>query len=198
MKLRTLCLVAATVLAGSLSMRAASPLDVSRSAALPRYAEGAPPGFSGGSGEQSCHACHFEAEINQKPGLLTVTGVPERFTPGERYTLTVSLTRPGLKLGGFQLAARLDNGAQAGTLTAPPDNAGRIGIESQGGIQYASQRRPGATPVAADTTRWTVLWQAPAAPAQAVQVHVAANAADGDESVRGDYIYTTVLKTSPQ
>jgi hypothetical protein len=43
-----------------------------------------------------------------------------------------------------------------------------------------------------------VLWDAPAAPPQAVQVHVAANAADGDESVRGDYIYTTILKTSPQ
>ena len=164
---------------------------------MPRYAEGAPPGFSGGSGE-SCHACHFEAEVNQKPGLLTLVGLPERFTPGERYTLTVSLTRPGLKLGGFQLSARLENGSQAGTLTAPPDNGGRMGVETQGGIQYASQRRPGATPVAADTARWTVLWQAPDAPAQAVQIQVAANAADGDESVRGDYVYTAVLKTSPQ
>ena len=165
---------------------------------MPRYAEGAPPGFAGGFGEQSCHGCHFEADVNQKPGSLTLTGLPERFTPGERYTLTVSLTRPGLKLAGFQLSTRLESGAQAGTLAAPPNSAGRVGIDAQGGIQYASQRRPGATPSAPDTAQWTVLWQAPAAPAQAVQVHVAANAADHDESARGDYVYTIVLKTSPQ
>ena len=68
------------------------------------YAEGAPPGFSGGFKEDSCHACHFDAELNSGGGRVTIEGVPSRFAAGERYTLTVTLGRVGMKRAGFQLA----------------------------------------------------------------------------------------------
>ncbi len=47
------------------------------------YAEGAPPGFSGGFTEQSCEACHFHAAPNSGPGRLAIAGVPDRFAAGE-------------------------------------------------------------------------------------------------------------------
>ena len=47
-----------------------------RMAASHQYAEGAPPGFSGGFKEESCHACHFHAEPNAPGGMLTIEGVP--------------------------------------------------------------------------------------------------------------------------
>jgi hypothetical protein len=194
----TLCTLAAVLFAASLSLRAAPPIETSRSAAMPRYADGAPPGFAGGFNDSACDACHFENPLNDKAGALTLTGLPDQFTPGELYTLDVSLTRPGLKMGGFQLVARLENGTQAGVLTPGPQEADRVTVKTQAGVQYASQRRTGATPVSADTTRWTLSWQAPAAPTGPVQFHLAANAADNDDSVRGDYIYTAILKTSPR
>jgi hypothetical protein len=167
-------------------------------APAPGYAEGAPPGFSGGFGEQSCHGCHFEAEVNEKPGQLTIDGVPDRFAAGERYLLTIELSRPGMKMGGFQLAARMESGGmQAGTIAPGPGETERIAVELQSGVQYASQRRPGTALAASDTARWTLVWTAPMATGP-VQIHVAANAADNDESIRGDYVYTAVVRSRPE
>ena len=161
------------------------------------YADGAPPGFTGGFGEAACDACHFEAAVNTKPGQLTLTGVPERFVAGERYPLTVTLSRPGMAMGGFQLSARLEtDGAQAGTLAPGPGEEERIRIEP-GKVQYANQRQ-GGTPLAEPgTAKWTVMWTAPATPGTVV-VHAAANAADKDEAARGDYVYTTAATSRPQ
>jgi hypothetical protein len=160
------------------------------------YAEGAPPGFSGGFKEESCHACHFHEELNSGPGRLTIEGVPARFTAGERYTLTVTLTRAGMKRAGFQLTARLtDTGAQAGTLAPGADEAKRVGVETQGGIQYAGQRKDGAS-VAGDAVRWTIQWTAPDG-GRPVVFNVAANAADGNDSADGDFVYTTTAESPP-
>ena len=161
------------------------------------YADGAPPGFTGGFGEQACDACHFEGALNIKPGQLTLTGVPERFAAGERYSLTLTLSRPGIAMGGFQLSARMENGgAQAGALTPGPGEEKRIKIEP-GKVQYANQRLGGTALAEPGTARWTVIWTAPAAPG-AVVFHAAANAADKDEAARGDYVYTATASSRPQ
>ncbi|MGQ0732972.1 MAG: choice-of-anchor V domain-containing protein [Acidobacteriota bacterium] len=179
--------LAAAVLAGTVRLVAAH-----------QYAEGAPPGFSGAFGEDSCHACHFQAEPNAGPGRLTLDGVPATYTPGERYTLTITLTRLGMKLGGFQLSARFKDGAgQAGGLAVPPGETARVGVEQAGAIQYAGQRKDGATTDVAGTSRWTVSWTAPATPGIVV-IGVAANAADGDGSARGDNVHTTTVETAPR
>ena len=47
-------------------------------------ADGAPPGFSGGFKEESCHACHFHAEPNPSPGRVVIDGVPATFAPARR------------------------------------------------------------------------------------------------------------------
>ena len=152
------------------------------------YAEGAPPGFSGGFTEQSCDACHFHAAPNSGPGRLSIEGVPERFVAGESYKVTISLMQPGMKLSGFQLTSRFeDDGSQAGTL-APTD--ARIAVDTQAPVHYAGQRREGAALVEPNLNRWTVVWTAPAS-TRAVVFHVAANAANGDERADGDYVYTS-------
>jgi hypothetical protein len=175
----------------------APPAALSGDARRSGYADGAPTGFSGAFGEDSCHACHFDAEVNAKPGAVTIAGVPERFRSGERYELTVTLTRPGIAIGGFQLTARFkDGGAQAGLLAPAPGEEARLGVEVRGDVQYAGQRRPGTALVAADTARWAVLWTAPAAGADVV-FHAAANAADSDDSASGDYVYTAAREARP-
>ena len=162
------------------------------------YADGAPPGFSGGFKEESCHACHFHAEPNSGGGRVTIEGVPAKFAAGERYTLTITLTRAGMKRAGFQLAARFkDSGAQAGTLAPSSADGERVKVEkTQSGVQYAGQKQAGSSVDAGDTARWTIEWTAPdhAGP---VMFHVAANAADGNESADGDFVYTASSESAP-
>jgi hypothetical protein len=176
------CIAAAIIAAGPPASPAAA------------YADGAPPGFTGGFGEAACDACHFEAAVNTKPGQLTLTGIPERFAAGERYPLTITLSRPGMAMAGFQLSARMETGgAQAGTLAPGPGEEKRIKIEP-GKVQYANQRQDGTGLSEPGTAKWTVVWTAPAAPGTVV-FHAAANAADKDEAARGDYIYTAVVQS---
>ena len=162
------------------------------------YAEGAPPGFTGGFSEQSCDACHFHAAPNAGPGTLTIEGVPDRFTAGQPYRITIALSQPAMKLAGFQLSARFkDNGAQAGMLTKEPVSDTRVGIETQSGVQYAGQRREGAAIVTPKESRWTMLWTAPSA-TRTVMFHVAANAANGDERADGDFVFTLTREINPR
>jgi hypothetical protein len=191
----------ATLIAGAGSLAVPAPRAVPASPFRPptaaHYAEGAPPGFSGGFREQSCHACHFHAEVNSGSGRVTIADVPERFVAGERYAITITLARPGMTLGGFQLTARFtDGGAQAGTLAPAAGEEARIGVEVHDGVQYAGQRRLGAALVAPDTARWALVWTAPEAGAP-VAFHVAATAANADESVDGDHVHTAVVESGP-
>jgi hypothetical protein len=168
-----------------------------RLAAAPMYPDGAPPGFSGGFKEDSCHACHFHEAPNSGPGRLTIDGVPARFDAGAQYTLTITLTRPGMKRAGFQLAARFkDSGAQAGTLVSGAGEGDRVGIGTQDGVQYAGQKQAGAPVDGADGAKWTITWTAPASGGPVV-FHAAANAADGNDSADGDFVYTASAESAP-
>jgi hypothetical protein len=161
------------------------------------YADGAPAGFSGGFGEPSCHGCHFHAEPDSGPGRVTIAGLPDRFKPGERYPLTITLSRPDMKLGGFQLTARFkDGGAQAGSLATEAGGQERVRIDERSGVQYVSQRRSGTSLAAANTAIWKLLWTAPPTGGPVV-VHVAANAANGDDTADGDYVHTAAAESVP-
>jgi hypothetical protein len=180
-----------------MTLTAAVLASAMRLIASPAYAEGAPPGFSGGFKEDSCHACHFHEELNSGGGRVTIEGVPASFEAGRRYTLIVTLTRAGMKRAGFQLAARFkDSGAQAGALTPGSSEEERVTVESQGGIQYAGQKKAGSSVSAADDTRWTVEWTAPERGGPVI-VQVSANAADGNGSADGDFVYTAASESSP-
>src|SRR5215208_6042962 len=64
------------------------------------------PARTGGFGEMTCQQCHWENPLNEASGRLTLEGIPETYTPGEQYLITLTLARPGLGRAGFQLSAR--------------------------------------------------------------------------------------------
>jgi hypothetical protein len=166
----------------------------------PPSRDGPIPGFSGGFGESSCAACHFDGELDEAPGKLVLSGVPDRYEPGAAYPLTLTLTRPGMVVGGFQLTTRFEaGGGQAGSVAAAHDD-GRIAVTTDRGIGYAHHLRAGTSLASPDTARWTLVWTAPLASAApgVVLVHVAANAGDGDDSQLGDRIYTKVAASRPR
>ncbi|HUE96072.1 MAG TPA: choice-of-anchor V domain-containing protein [Longimicrobiaceae bacterium] len=157
----------------------------------PAYREGPPPGFSGGFGEASCSACHFSSEDNTGPGVLSIEGLPATYVPAKGYPLVLTLARSGMAISGFVLTARFaEDGAQGGTLAIAPGEAARAGLVTDREVQYAFQLAQGAQVSTPDTARWTVLWTAPDA-GGAIQLNVAANAADGDGTAEGDEVYTT-------
>jgi len=61
-------------------------------------------------------------------------------------------------------------------------------------IFYAEHTAEGTAPASPGTARWVVEWTAPAA-ADVVRFHVAANAANGDASEFGDFIYLREVET---
>jgi hypothetical protein len=145
-----------------------------------------PVAHTGGFGEPTCVECHFESSP-RTGDALSLDGMPERYDPGSAYALTIAISDTAARAGGFQLAARVAAGpyagAPAGTLcTANP----RVAVETDTatGIQYASHA--GAAP--ADSLRWEVMWRAPEQDVGPIVVHVAANAANDDDSPLGDVI----------
>lgn len=154
------------------------------------YRDGPPFGFSGGFGEDHCQACHNSEKLNAPPGRVSISA-PERYSAGKVYPVTVTLRRPGLKIGGFVLTSRFEkDSAQAGTLAPGAGEPGRIKIGNDRGVQYAYHSRAGTELTGRDVVRWTLQWTAPAGNSL-VLFHVAANAANGDDSNSGDFIYTS-------
>jgi hypothetical protein len=168
-----------------------------REAAGMPYRDGPPLGFSGGFGEDHCQACHTGEKVNASPGGLTIS-VPQRYAPGQAYTVTVTLKRPSMKMGGFQLTARFaDDSTQAGTLALADGRPDHIKITTDRGLQYAYHRSAGTQLTSAAMVRWTLRWTAPTGK-RTVHFHAAANAANADESQSGDFVYTARALSRPR
>jgi hypothetical protein len=200
---------AAAALAGA-GLLAALALGHSRPAAA--NSDGPLAGFTGGFGEPTCHACHFDAPEDPGAGELVLSGVPEAYRPGAEYAVTVTLRDPRLERAGFQLTARFEGsggsgsaaGRQAGRLLAPAPRAGseappRVEVveHREPTVLYARQTRAGSAPVADHEAAWTVTWIAPEEPAGPVLFHAAANAANHDDSEFGDVIHRASARTRP-
>ncbi len=156
-------------------------------AGLYGYADGPPPAHTGGFGEPTCYDCHFDGPEPGQTAALRLDGLPETVVPGTRYPLTVTLVHPGMARAGFQLSARHPGGRQAGVFLAP--DSLRVQLQrSPTRVVYAAHTRAGNALTAPDTARWRLLWQAPATHAPVV-FHLAANAANGDDSAFGDVIF---------
>ena len=158
------------------------------------YVAGPPPAHTGGFGEETCAYCHFDGPLDDPAGSLSLEGVPEDYRPGKRYEIQVVLSHPELKRGGFQLAARYAGGSaagrQAGTFIYPSH---RIETDTLNGIVYVHHTLAGSSPDTAGFIRWKLGWMAPDSTGAGVVFHAAANAANGDDSEFGDFIYTTEM-----
>lgn len=181
-RLLPLCIICLSGL-GLAFFSASPPQEVT-----PGYAEDPPLAHTGGFGEPTCQACHFDQPLNAPDGSLTLTGVPDQYVPEVAYRITVALRRPDIGRGGFELSARFPDGAQAGTLRSTTD---RVNVSTEGalGVQYAHHTATGATPTAPELASWTLEWVAPTQP-DSVVFHVSANAANFDASEFGDFVYT--------
>jgi hypothetical protein len=160
------------------------------------YKDGPPPAHTGGFGEPTCRECHADADLNAYGGTLLLGGVPPTYEPGRSYDLAVTLRRAGMLRAGFQLAARFAEGERAGTQAGslePADQRAKVLRDSTSGVLYLEHTFAGTT-IAGDSARWRLRWTAPGDARGAVVFHLAANAANDDDSPFGDFIYARVLQ----
>ena len=180
------------------------------------FKEGPYPNVTGGFGEQSCHLCHLDNPINAPGGSLTIEGVPKLFMPGDTYAITVTISRDGLRRGGFEIGARFASGKQKGRqagawrllddrvqlIPGAVDHVVTPGAQppvSQGaGLVFVQHNLAGSRAAVRGKNSWTIDWIAPAPATSPVQFNVAANASNDDDSPLGDYIYLKTARSTPQ
>jgi len=158
---------------------------------------------------QTCASagCHTGNPLNAAGGSLTIDGIPAQWTAGQTYLLSITIARTGSQLFGFQLSAVTDAGTvQAGTLT--PGHARVMIICGRGNAAQASIQVACSTPGAIQyaehsnamvrTSTYLVNWTAPSDPnAGRIRFNLAGNAANGNATNLGDFIYTRVDFSDP-
>lgn len=161
-------------------------------AAVPwAFSDGPPAGRTGAFGEALCTECHFDNLPNDSLGALEITGLPERFVAGQSYPVEIRIRHPDLQRGGFQLAARWMDGNEVGRQAGRLETVdAQVRVRDSSGVSYAQHRYARDRAKDSDAVTYSLRWQAPASATGAVAVDVAANAANGDFSSLGDWIYS--------
>lgn len=161
-----------------------------------KISPGPPLGFTGAPNEGNCTGCHYTFPLNSGGGKVEITGLPASFTPGQSYTVTVTLTHPTARAWGFELTALDADGTSSptGALTVT-DSATTLKRDStaSGSLRtYLSHNdERGIAKGKAGSNSWSFTWTAPAATAGDITFYAVGNAADNQVTPEGDYIYTT-------
>ena len=165
--------------------------------ALPKksYPEHLVGAFTGGFGEQTCHSCHFDYDLNWKEGSISVNGIPDKIEPAATYKVKIKVERKDLGKAGFQLTARYSNGSQAGQFLIEGNEQVMFTQEVPDSLQYVQHSVEGAKPVRDGESTWNITWKAPTRVLDSVFFNVASNAANGDQSEFGDWIYIEEIVT---
>ena len=149
---------------------------------------GAPAGRTGSPAEggNTCNAagCHIGNAVNSGSGSISVSG-PKSYAGGQAVRMEVTVEQEGSQRIGFQISAVLaGTGTHAGSWNIVDSNT-----------KFASNNAAYVTHTDADfgesSRTFTVEWMAPANPVGTVTFYVAGNAANGNGSQTGDFIYTT-------
>jgi hypothetical protein len=130
-----------------------------------------------GVGTGGCSGCH----TGGKPATATITANPALFGPGQKTTLTVSVSRTNGPSAGFYLYS-----SAVGTFTVVDPGTKLIGI----GVTHTTTRVSSGA-----VTTFQVAWTAPATPG-GVLFSVWANSANGDGRSGGDGEGVGVLSTA--
>ncbi len=158
---------------------------------------GAPTGRTGAPqnyGYTCYDNCHNSYTLNDTTkGKITIQLMDsltpvKSYTPGKSYKIKITQTKKGCTVMGFEA-----------TVYKGYTNT-HIGALSTGGDQniqvyslHATHTWAGTAIATTGKGSWSVPWKAPAAGTGAVNIYAATNAADGDGTNAGDYIFNDSL-----
>ncbi len=161
-------------------------------------ASGPSPSHTNAPGEDNCTACHVSFDVNSGAGSVSISGIPANYLPNQQVSLTVTTadSGPSATEFGFQMTAIDRQGRSAGSFTLPAQNPARSQVVTGfvGGHQrnYVEHTIDGLfLPNVFGHNTWTFTWTAPPARVGKIDFYASGNAANGDGTNSGDYIYTT-------
>lgn len=166
------------------------------------FSSGPPAGSTGAPGEnpRACTTCHTGSPNPDTRGSITIGGAPASYVPGQRYTLTVTVSHPDAdrRRWGFQLTALTQNGNQpAGTLVVTNSSLTRLVVGGPGrNRQYIEHTTLGTRSGLTGGTSWSFDWIAPSQDVGPVIFYAAGNAANNNGASTGDKIYVTAVAAS--
>lgn len=169
---------------------------VASSSSIFAFSSGPPDERTGAPNEATCVAagCHAGNDLNASGGALTLT-IPETYQPNEVYTIVVDLARTGQSKWGFEMTALDGDGARAGTFEIDP--AGDTQLGEANGKQYIKQTAIGTAAGTNNENGWEFQWTAPDTDVGPITFYAAGNAANGNFTATGDYIYTEQAESTP-
>ncbi len=157
-------------------------------------ASGPSPSFTNAPAEGNCTSCHIGAPLNGGGGSIQITGLPAAYSLGQQIPVTVTASQDDAVVYGFQLTAIDSTGKTVGSFALPNESPPRSQIISnvvEGNVrQYVEHTIDGLLSQSFGTNSWTFIWTAPSGPTGQVVFYAAGNAANGDGSPSGDFIYT--------
>ena len=157
--------------------------------AHPNFSGQAPQGYTGANPGQYCTACHGGASLNTAGGLVSTTGLATAgYLPSTQYNFTLTTTHGAANRlrWGFAIAAKNSAGQDVGTFSTSNPNA----IVAGGELTHSNP--PIQATAAASFTQTNLTWTAPVSPGpndQVITFYYAGNAANGNGSSSGDFIY---------
>lgn len=153
------------------------------------FSSGPLDGLTAAPGEGNCTQCHSTFGLNSGSGTLSISGIPQSYTPATSYVVTVSLSDPQASRWGFEFTIIDGSGNSVGTLTPADGNT----QTSTGGAflrTYAKHTSAGSQLGESTGVTWDVNWTSPAEGAGDATLYVAGNAANGNFANTDDFIYT--------
>lgn len=150
--------------------------------------------YTGGFGEETCRSCHFDYDLNWDEGSLSVNGLPSEVKEGYTYEFQITIKREDLGKAGFQFSARFSDGSQAGEFLVEDNPDLMLTKEVPDSLQYLQHSEQGALPEGEGENSWYITWKAPEPVSDTIHFHISANAANGDQSEFGDWIYQQSFK----
>lgn len=154
-------------------------------------------GHTGAPGETSCAGCHAGTDNSGSASItFSIAGGVTQYTPGQVYSVTVSVTQPGSDKMGFAcLALRNSNNATIGSFQLL--DAVRTRTFTGGSRKYVSH-----TPCAADVlspgfNEWSFNWQAPASNVGNITLYLGALTSNHNHATTGDFTYKQSITLSP-
>lgn len=160
-------------------------------------------GKTGSPGETTCNttSCHTGNSINAAGGSISIdcpTMPNWKYTPGQSYTVNVTVERSGLSLFGMGFEALTSAGANAGSFTIT--NTAQMTTKSAtvSGNSRTSVVHKLNGGASSNSHTFSFTWNAPSTDIGSITFYVAGNAANGDAAKTGDFIYnTSQVITSP-
>jgi hypothetical protein len=154
-------------------------------------------GHTGAPGETSCSGCHAGTDNSGAANItFSIAGGVTQYTPGQVYSVTVSITQTGIDKMGFScLALKNSNNTTIGNFQLTDAMRTRTYID--GSRNYVSHKPCAADVISLGFNEWSFNWQAPLTNEGNITLYLGALTTNHNHATTGDFPYTRSLVLTP-